>query len=231
MSCLLRQRSLKRNNLELSTLTGYSVIFNTESIYFFFRNRAYREYVINCNNIFVDGAALSLVAKIFSLNIERYHGPDLLHDIEKSGLLGDAVLVGGRKENKNLVEDNILELWVDLPYLNNPYDLAGIALNVLRERKHFPIVLVSLGLPKQEMVCFHMGQELDQSKTLFLPLGAAIDFRTGVATRSSQIWRRFGLEWLPRLVREPRMFRRNVNSLIGLWYFFIHLLQRKYSDY
>lgn len=215
----------------MSTLTGYSVIFNTESIYFFFRNRVYREYVMNCHNIFVDGAALSLVAKIFSLNIERYHGPDLLDDLEKSGLLGGAVLVGGRKENKNLIENKILALWVDLPYLNIPNELADIALNELRERQHFPIVLVSLGLPKQELVCFYMGQELDLSKTLFLPLGAAIDFRTGVATRSSQIWRRFGLEWLPRLVREPRMFRRNVNSLIGLWYFFVHLLFRKYSDY
>lgn len=228
---MLRKRSLKRHNVELSKLAGYSVIFNTESIYFFFRNPAYREYVSNCNNIFIDGAALSLVGKIFSLNLERYHGPDLLDDLEKSGLLGEAVLVGGRKENKELVDNKILKHWIDLPFLNNPNDLAQIALDEMGETQHFPIVLVSLGLPKQEMVCYYMGQKIDQSRAHFLPLGAAIDFRTGFAIRSSKIWRRLGLEWLPRLVREPRMFRRNVNSLIGLLYFFIHLMFRKFSDY
>lgn len=231
LSFLIKSRSVKRNSVKLSELKGYSVIFNTESIYYFFLNSSYREYVRNCSHIFIDGAALSLIAKMFSLDVERYHGPDLLEDLEKEGLLDDAVLVGGRSENKKLVENNILKLWINLPFLQNPQDLAETALNKINKRESIPILLISLGLPKQEMVTLLMGKEFDLDETLFIPLGAAIDFRTGIAMRSSKTWRRLGLEWLPRLIREPRMFRRNINSLIGITFFFLHLLHKKFFNF
>ena len=87
LSYLIQYRSIKRNSVDLSKLKSYSVIFNTESIYYFFRDSSYRQYVRGCKNIFIDGAALSLIANIFSLNVERYHGPDLLEDLEDLGLL------------------------------------------------------------------------------------------------------------------------------------------------
>ena len=231
LSFLIKSRSVKRNSVKLSELKGYSVIFNIESIYHFFLNSSYREYVRRCKHIFIDGAVLTLIANMFSLNIERYHGPDLLEDLEKEGLLTSAVLVGGKSANKKLVEDNVLKLWIDLPFLENYQDLAKTAFDKINKTENMPIVLISLGLPKQEMVALSMGKELDLSETLFIPLGAAIDFRTGTATRSSKSWRRLGLEWLPRLIREPRMFRRNINSLIGITFFFLHLLQKKFFNF
>tara|TARA_B100000963_G_scaffold334365_1_gene327516 strand:+ start:3163 stop:3885 length:723 start_codon:yes stop_codon:yes gene_type:complete len=231
LSYLIQYRSIKRNSVDLSKLKGYSVIFNTESIYYFFRDSSYRQYVRGCKNIFIDGAALSLIANIFSLDVERYHGPDLLEDLEDLGLLKNAVLVGGRKENKKLMEKNILKLWIDLPFLHNPKDLSQIAISEIKNKANVPIVLISLGLPKQEIVTLSLGKEFDHTKTLFIPLGAAIDFRTGAAVRSSRTWRNLGFEWLPRLIREPRMFIRNINSLIGVIFFFFHLLQKKFLDF
>lgn len=221
---MLKCRSIKPNSTDLSDLSGFSVIFNTESLYFYFRNAAYRDYVSNCENIFIDGAVLSLIAKLFLLDIKRYHGPDVLADLEHSGLLGNAILIGGSEQNKILVENNILKSWVELPYSHSPEVLAEAALAKLRHQTDARIVLISLGLPKQELVAHVIGKKLGRSDLFFLPLGAAIDFRTGVAKRSSQVWTKFGFEWLPRLIREPRMLKRNVKSLIGAVYFLFHLL-------
>ena len=67
LSFLIKSRSVKRNSVKLSELKGYSVIFNTESIYHFFLNSSYREYVRRCKHIFTDGAVLTLIANMFSL--------------------------------------------------------------------------------------------------------------------------------------------------------------------
>jgi len=76
-----------------------------------------------------------------------------------------------------------------------------------------------------------MEQEFDQSKTLFLPFGAAIDLRAGVATRSSKIWRRSRFGVVPKISEGPRMFRKNVDSLIGRSYFLYTFCLEQYSDY
>lgn len=73
------------------------------------------------------------------------------------------------------------------------------------------VLWVGMTAPKQEnWVHAHRG-ELDAG--LIGPVGAVFDFFTGNAVRSSPWFQRHGLEWLPRLVREPgRLWRRNVVS-------------------
>jgi N-acetylglucosaminyldiphosphoundecaprenol N-acetyl-beta-D-mannosaminyltransferase len=44
-------------------------------------------------------------------------------------------------------------------------------------------------------------------------IGAVFDFYAGTKQRSSVLWRRAGLEWLPRFLREPRrLWERNLRS-------------------
>jgi len=51
-------------------------------------------------------------------------------------------------------------------------------------------------------------------------ISAVFDFYTGRVKRSHPIFQRLGLEWLPRLVQEPkRLWRRMfVSALIFLWH-------------
>jgi N-acetylglucosaminyldiphosphoundecaprenol N-acetyl-beta-D-mannosaminyltransferase len=69
------------------------------------------------------------------------------------------------------------------------------------------IVYVGLGFPKQEQV---IAQLLATSPAAwFLACGAAIDFAAGERQRAPRWLQRAGLEWLFRLVMEPRrLFRR-----------------------
>ena len=48
---------------------------------------------------------------------------------------------------------------------------------------------------------------------LIVSIGAAFDYYAGTRKRASPLMCRLGLEWLPRLVREPkRVWRRNFVS-------------------
>ncbi|MGF1539408.1 MAG: WecB/TagA/CpsF family glycosyltransferase [Pleurocapsa sp.] len=70
------------------------------------------------------------------------------------------------------------------------------------------VLAVGLGAPKQEKWIAKYKHQLTEIKT-FLAIGATIDFEAGNLTRSPQWMSAVGLEWLYRLVSEPkRLWRR-----------------------
>lgn len=64
------------------------------------------------------------------------------------------------------------------------------------------ICFVLLGAPKQEL--FAARAQRQGLKCCFVCVGAAADFLSGRATRAPKGFRRFGVEWLWRLMSEPR---------------------------
>jgi N-acetylglucosaminyldiphosphoundecaprenol N-acetyl-beta-D-mannosaminyltransferase len=78
--------------------------------------------------------------------------------------------------------------------------------------KYNPDVLfVGMTAPKQEKWVYEF-QTLLNAKTI-CSIGAVFDFYAGNIKRSSPFWIAIGLEWLPRLLKEPkRLFYRNFTS-------------------
>jgi len=77
------------------------------------------------------------------------------------------------------------------------------------------IVWVGLGAPKQEKwMAEHLGK-IDA--TAMIGIGAAFDFHSGNITWAPKIVRKLGIEWIWRLVQNPkRMWRRNIDSPVFL---------------
>jgi N-acetylglucosaminyldiphosphoundecaprenol N-acetyl-beta-D-mannosaminyltransferase len=73
------------------------------------------------------------------------------------------------------------------------------------------VLFVGMGAPKQEKWVFNNRKKLNVK--LICCIGAAFDFYAGTVKRSGQFWIKTGLEWLPRLLRQPaRLWRRNFVS-------------------
>ncbi len=68
------------------------------------------------------------------------------------------------------------------------------------------ILFVCLGAPKQELWAAKFKDKLNVRLTLCL--GGALDSYAGTVKRAPEIWIRLGLEWLYRLIKEPRRFVR-----------------------
>lgn len=67
------------------------------------------------------------------------------------------------------------------------------------------ILFVGLGTPKQER---WMAAHKDQVRAVMLGVGAAFDFLAGRKRQAPRLLQRLGLEWLHRLVHEPRRLWR-----------------------
>lgn len=90
------------------------------------------------------------------------------------------------------------------------------------------VLLVGVGSPKQEKWIAKHYLSFNKIK-FFLALGATIDFESGVVKRSPKWISTLALEWLYRLIQEPkRMYRR---YLLRNPYFFILLLRDFFNRY
>jgi len=71
------------------------------------------------------------------------------------------------------------------------------------------VLFVGMTAPKQEKWAVKFGGQLDTN--IICSIGAVFDFYAGTVNRPDKIWQNLGLEWLGRLIKEPkRMFRRYI---------------------
>ncbi|MBO5780389.1 MAG: WecB/TagA/CpsF family glycosyltransferase [Muribaculaceae bacterium] len=90
------------------------------------------------------------------------------------------------------------------------------------------VVLVGVGSPKQELWIMRHKNRLPQVK-IWLPLGATIDFESGQLKRAPRIVQRIGMEWLYRVIKEPkRLFKR---YFVDDMKFFIYYLKFRLNLY
>ncbi len=80
------------------------------------------------------------------------------------------------------------------------------------------VLVVGLGCPKQEKWIVKYRHQLPNIR-IFMALGAAIDFEAGHKPRSPRLLSKIGLEWLYRLLSEPkRLWRRYlIRDMYFLW--------------
>lgn len=98
------------------------------------------------------------------------------------------------------------------PPFRAAFDDADVAAMRDVVRRAAPDILwVGLTAPKQELLLQRLGA--DAGYGFAAAIGAAFDFYAGNVQRSGSAFRRLGLEWLPRLVQEPRrLWRRTFVS-------------------
>lgn len=88
------------------------------------------------------------------------------------------------------------------------------------------VLAVGLGAPKQEIWIAQYRKQLTHIK-IFLAIGATIDFEAGHKPRSPQWMSNLGIEWLHRLLSEPRRLWKRY--LVDSLPFFVLLLKQKWE--
>lgn len=79
------------------------------------------------------------------------------------------------------------------------------------------VVFVGLTAPKQEKLIYKLVSKVDVS--VLSGVGAVFDFYAGTVKRPSKLWVDLHLEWMVRLLGEPRrLWRRNfISTPVFLW--------------
>lgn len=214
--------NLNRYSSSYSQLSdGYHVVFNTESMFLYLTDPEYRKVVSHAASLTCDGIGVAFAYACRGQRLRRYHGPDLFEDalFDRSRL---HVVIGGSDEAQRCLREKVarrdprIEINFYGGKLKQP-QLQNIAASLLKKGNKPMNVYLCLGINKQERAARDFFEAGVRGK--IMGVGAAVDFHSGTKKRAAPIWRRLGLEWLPRLVREPRMIPRVGRSFVGAAFF------------
>lgn len=172
-----------------------------------------------------DGWPISLAATLKSKKrVRRIIGSDLfplLLDKNKDSEI-DLLIIGGHRKDAHKIESRFKHLknvFVVIPPENlTAENLVKFANHEQRLSLRPRIVIICLGFPLQEEVGLQIAKLWNSP---VICLGASLDFYIGTKQRAPWIFRKLLLEWLWRLISEPkRLWRRyllvSVPSIISL---------------
>ncbi len=191
--------------------TCYCVTPNAEMAYEALHDPKFRELLNGAELVLPDGAGVVLGAKILKTPLKQKvagveFAQNMLPVMEELG--SRLFLLGSKPGVAELAADKMLE---KCPKLN----ICGIADGYFKDEQQVirtineaqaDAVYVCLGAPKQEYFMQNHCEALNAK--LLCGLGGTLDSIAGTVKRAPRWMIRLQLEWLYRLIKEPRRFKR-----------------------
>jgi N-acetylglucosaminyldiphosphoundecaprenol N-acetyl-beta-D-mannosaminyltransferase len=197
---------------------------NSEIVLYAHRHPAYRAILNRADLALPDGAGLLHAAKMIGQAIpERVSGTDMVPEIcriarekgLKIALLGglDQATVDKAAETMRNWGNDIVYARYGVP--KTEWDNKASHDKIIDELRSVSpeLIFAAFGHPKQEQWIDEYRSRLP-SVRLFMGCGGALDFIAGTAKRAPAWMRKIGLEWLWRLIIEPKRYRRIFNAVI-----------------
>jgi N-acetylglucosaminyldiphosphoundecaprenol N-acetyl-beta-D-mannosaminyltransferase len=212
------------NFARTSKIAHYMACANPHSLVVASTDSAFKVALQSADILVPDGAGIVLAAKILNLPIkERVAGSEFfltLSDMaEKNGGL-KYFFLGSREDVLQRIRERLNAEYPSIevcgtyspPYKEEFDDDDNKTMIDLINKAKPDVLWVGMTAPKQEKWIFKNRDKLTVPFTA--AIGAVFDFYAGTVKRPSPLWQKRGLEWLGRLIQEPRrLWRRNFISM------------------
>lgn len=194
----------------------YVCVCNTHSLVTGYNDSSFKKVLETAGLRVADGMPLVFALKKLGFkNQERVDGPNLMLSLcqKASQKKYRILLYGGKEENLKRLEEVLINKYPGIDIVDrisppfrelNTKEKGDILkkINIINP----DITFVSLGCPKQEK---WMYMNKDKVPGVMLGVGAAFEFILGDIKRPPLFFQKIGLEWLFRLISEPkRLFKR-----------------------
>ncbi len=204
------ERALKTVSIFGSDRYGYVVTPNVDHVIRYCQDRQFRTLYAQATYVLLDSRFLAHIVRLFKRQILPVClGSDLTNAILTSLVkpLEVTVLVGGTAEQAQILKERFgLK---SFQHINPPMNFIGdpsaveACLKAIEAVSPFRFCFLAVGSPQQEIIAQKLKQR-DRARGLALCIGAAVNFLTGNEKRAPQWMQQIGLEWLFRLIQNPR---------------------------
>lgn len=218
--------------LQRERVTSWLACLNPHSYAVGLDDATFSQALTDADWLIPDGAGIVMASRLLGGHIhERVTGSDVFFGLhQRMDAVGgmSVFFLGATEETLALIRARLAKDYPNIklagsysPPFKPSYSPAEIdeMLNAINSVK--PDVLwVGMTAPKQEKWIYENRARLKVGFTG--AIGAVFDFYTERVKRSHPVFQRLGLEWLPRLVQQPkRLWRRMfVSAPIFLWHVF-----------
>ena len=200
-----------KNNMKTFVVTA-----NPETFMISEKNEDVRKMLLDKETVMVpDGIGVLKAGKKIGYNIEeRITGIDIANELLKFGneQKKSIYLFGSKQEVIDSMKIVIKEQYPNLKLVgtSNGYvtDKDKVFDKIVKLEPD--IVLVALGIPLQEMLIYkHLNRF---KKGIFVGVGGSFDVMSGMKKRAPKIFIKLNLEWLYRIMKEPKRLKRFYDS-------------------
>jgi N-acetylglucosaminyldiphosphoundecaprenol N-acetyl-beta-D-mannosaminyltransferase len=207
------------------TRLKYLVTPNVDHVVNFQKNERFREAYAKADIVLVDGKPLLWASRLLGIDIpETIPGSDLVPALFDASARGGSLtvyLLGAGPGVADRAATRISRRWPHMEVIGTYSPPFGFENQEEENRKIIQqirsrrpdLLIVGLGAPKQEIwVSEHAN---DIGAKVALCVGASIDFFAGERCRAPSWMRKVGLEWLHRMMTDPRrLVRRYFRDLM-----------------
>lgn len=176
-------------------------------------------YALNASSLaFPDGCGLALALRIRGIKCGVLPGVELGETLVKlAASEGTPVMiVGGKKGTARRAALRLSEKYgAVIPYFTDGYHQYEEELLTKLSKCGRALVLICTGCPRQEIACRILHEKSPGS--CFCALGGSVDVYAGDKKRAPAPFRRLHLEWLFRMISEPRRAGAAIKSITGVF--------------
>jgi len=230
----LKNFSILQHSSNLSALPDKKLLINTINAHSYNiaqKDELFAEALTKCDVLIPDGASIVKAVKWFKgASIERIAGWDLfVYEMEKLNKKGGTCFFLGSSEKVlKLIREkaskdypNIKVVTYSPPYKNEFTEKENAAMIHAINAANPDLLWIGMTAPKQEKWAYKHLQQLDINCHIGT-IGAVFDFYAGTVKRAPLWWQGYNLEWLFRLIKEPRrMWKRYIiGNVLFVYYVF-----------
>ena len=194
----------------------FVVTANPETFMISEKNEDVRKMLLDKETVMVpDGIGVLKAGKKIGYNIEeRITGIDIANELLEFGneQKKSIYLFGSKQEVIDSMKIVIKEQYPNLKLVGTSNGYVTDKDKVFDEivKLEPDIVLVALGIPLQEMLIYkHLNKF---KKGIFVGVGGSFDVMSGMKKRAPKIFIKLNLEWLYRIMKEPKRLKRFYDS-------------------
>lgn len=194
----------------------------------------FHKALLSADLLFPDGIGIVAASKLLGGSIQkRITGSDIFQTVNllMNKSHGSVFFLGSTEDNLSAIRVKMAQLYPNIsvagtyspPFKEKFTEQDNRSMIQAVNRKNPDVLWVAMTAPKQEKWIYQNIDSLDVH--LIGAVGAVFDFFVGNVKRSHPAFQKLGLEWLPRLLRQPkRLWKRNLISSP----LFMHHILRNY---
>lgn len=194
----------------------FIVTANPETFMMSEKDEEMRKLLLDNDTFLVpDGIGIVKAARMINYDVkERITGIDIANELLKLGnkQKKSIYLFGAKQEVIDSMEKVLKESYpnLNLVGMSNGYekDKDKIFEKIVKTKPD--IVLIALGIPLQEKLIYKHLDKFD--KGIFVGVGGSFDVISGHKKRAPKIFIKLNLEWLYRILKEPKRLKRFYDS-------------------
>ncbi|WP_024787498.1 WecB/TagA/CpsF family glycosyltransferase [Lebetimonas sp. JH369] len=234
--CIGSYENFLKNIILLSEkkISSYVCVTNVHMLIEAYLDKKFKEVVDNADIVIPDGMPIAKAIKyIYGIDQDRIAGMDLMPDLirECAKLKKKIFLYGSTREFLEKIEKKAKNKYpnIQIKSYSPPFRKLNDneKNNIIKMINDYnpDFVFVALGCPKQEK---WMAEHKNKIKSCMIGFGGAFEVYAGVKKRAPNWMQKYSLEWLYRLIQDPkRLWKRYIYTNL----IFLILISKQFFKY